>query len=119
MAHYRIRRNLIEVAISRALQGEKANLIDLTPLTGMNIDAAFIILRKTETLRNEAERKGLEITLRSHVRRAAVASGLPPDRRYAYEVVVMNYYGLIKEYLATRRKAWKQRVAASIAQQAA
>ncbi len=63
----------------------------------MGIDTAFVILRKTEALRDKYGR-GSGSILRANVRRAAVASGLPPDRRYAYEVVLMNYYGLIKTY---------------------
>lgn len=83
-------------------------LIDRTSVTGVSIDALFMILKKTESLRNQYGR-GPGRILRGLVRQAAVASGLPPDRRYAYEVVVMNYYGLIKGFVAKRRKEIEER----------
>lgn len=103
MAYFRPRRKLLERAFTRALGGEKAKLIDQTPVTGMNIDAAFMIVKKTESLRDKYGR-GPGSILRGLVRQAAVASGLPPDRRYGYEVLVMNYYGLIQGFVRDRRK---------------
>lgn len=108
---YRTRRELLSQAFDRALRGDKAGLIDLTPITGMSVDTVFIIIRKTEFLRDKYGREPGR-KLRRLVRQAAVASGLPHDRRYAYEVVVMNYYGIIKGYVTDRRKELTARRAA-------
>lgn len=108
MAKYRIRRELIGQAFEHAQLCEKAELIDLTPLTGMSIDAAGMILKKTEMLRDKYGHGGGK-HLRGLVHQAAMTSGMPHERCYAYEVVLMNYYGIIKAFVAERRRAFAEK----------
>lgn len=103
MQQYDIRRDLIVRAFERALAGEKAGLIDITSMTGMNVDMAYVLLRKTEILRDDEGRGGGE-QLRRLVKRACRSSGLPNERCYAYEVIAMNYYGILKEFADARRQ---------------
>jgi hypothetical protein len=108
---YRPRRELIERAIARAQKptGKAAKIMDTSPLTGVSIDAAFIILKRIEFLR-DARGRGPGRILRGHVHEVVKAIGLPSDRGYAYEAVAMNFYGIIKEYqdeLKRKRAAQK------------
>ena len=98
MIEHDIRRELLERAIKRAQPGKGAVVLDVSSVTGISVDAAFLIVRAIEKLRDREGRRGGAL-LRRLVRQAAVESGLPPDRRYAYEVIAMNYYGIIKQFI--------------------
>lgn len=120
MGSLRPRREIIVSAFELALRGKYAKLICLEPLTGMNVDAASMIIRKTEMLRLKPNYKGSK-RLRPAVQEALIASGLPHGLRYAYEVVVLCYYNHLSRYQAAlrrkRRETTKRRIAELKAQQ--
>ena len=103
MGQLRPRREVIVKGFELAMRGKHQMLIRIEPLTGMNVDAASMIIRKTEMLRLRPEYKGSK-QLRPAVRRAVAASGLPFGLTYAYEVVIMCYYNQIWQYVAAIRR---------------
>lgn len=115
------RLDVIRTAFDRALAGEYAHEIDLTPLTGMTVDTVAIIIQMTETYRDRAEARARpypagpqvpdledskeDSALRRLVRKACTFAEVEPHHRHGYEVVAMNYYKLIQIYQRENRKA--------------
>lgn len=115
------RLDVIATAFNRAREGEYAHEIDLTPLTGMNIDATALIIQITERFRDRAEESAKkyptrhrvpaledskeESALRRFVKHACALAVIAQEHRHPYEVVVMNYYKLIQTYQRENRKA--------------
>jgi hypothetical protein len=112
---YRPRRELILRAIEEAKETEKGKLvITIESITGVSIDAAFMVIKKTESLRDKHFSihgiRPVGALLRSMVSEAAVASGLPPDRQRAYVLISMRYYLKIRHYVQeARSEATKRR----------
>jgi hypothetical protein len=111
---FRPRRTLVAEAIHLAHVSEKGRgivIIDYeNPVNSVCIDTALLIIKKTQHLREKderrrrADRSGERENLRHLVAHAAGATGLDSGRRYAYELVLMRYYGLIKQYQERIRK---------------
>jgi hypothetical protein len=100
------------MAFARALEGEYAAEIDLTPVTGMNVDMVAVLIQRAEKFRDEADenpsRAQVRWKQRPHdekktrlnlmVEEACRIAEVDPDHRHGYEVLVMCYYRQMFEF---------------------
>lgn len=82
MIRRRPRRKLIEKAIHKAKATKKGEqVIDLSPVTGVGIDGAYIIIDVLERIRVKREIYQFGQELRPMVSESVFWTALPPDRQ--------------------------------------
>lgn len=85
---------------SKHLFGETGDSAD-----AINVDTAALLLRQVEASRALNVNEHCSETLRQVVGRTVASAGFAPDRRRAYEFVLMRYYSTLSTFQADVRKA--------------
>jgi len=113
---YPIKRSLIRQAILAAALSEKGqNVVNMEALSGVSVDAAFMLLTRCEFKRAVQGSPHVGQPLRDLVSEVIGHYKFPFDRERAYVLVLMQYYGILKRFADKRRRLKKLESAASAA----
>ncbi len=97
------------MAIGKAGKAEKGrDVIVIEPITGVSVDAAELIHRKVELLRNKEHPRPIGKRLKEVVEEAVFSTDFEIGRRRAYVLVLMQYY-LMLRHRDTRIARMKRR----------